>query len=116
VTYIGHGLNSSSVEFVHKFMVQPKFVELEIELVLAVERVLLIPSLNRLNSASRTQGLKDRYFNTSMMFLVCLLVTIRLRYEEWLHEKALLEYTHTCTEREREREREREQHYYRELS
>jgi len=49
VTYIGHrhGLNSSSVELVHKFVVQPKFVELEIELVLAVERVLLIPSLNR---------------------------------------------------------------------
>jgi len=34
------------VELVHKFMVQPKFVELETELVLAVERVLLIPSLN----------------------------------------------------------------------
>jgi len=47
VTYIGHGLNSSSVEFIHKFVVQPKFVELEVELVLAVERVLLIPSLNR---------------------------------------------------------------------
>jgi len=30
----------------HKFMVQPKFVELETELVLAVEWVLLIPSLN----------------------------------------------------------------------
>jgi len=47
VTYLGHGLNSSSVELVHKFVVQPKFVELETELVLAVERVLLIPSLNR---------------------------------------------------------------------
>jgi len=44
VTYIGHGLNPSSVELVHKFVVQPKFVELETEL--AVERVLLIPSLN----------------------------------------------------------------------
>jgi len=34
----------------HKFVVQPKFVELEVELVLAVERVmlsLLIPSWNR---------------------------------------------------------------------
>jgi len=29
-----------------KFLVQPKFVELETELALAVERVLLIPSLN----------------------------------------------------------------------
>jgi len=47
VTYIGHGLNSRSVELVHKFEVQPEFVELDIELVLAVERVLLIPSLNR---------------------------------------------------------------------
>jgi len=46
VTYIGHGLNSSLVELFHKFMVQPIFVELETELVLAVERVLLIPSLN----------------------------------------------------------------------
>jgi len=46
VTYIGHELNSRSVELVHKFVVQPKFVELEVELVLAVERVLLIPSLN----------------------------------------------------------------------
>jgi len=44
--YIGHGLNSSSVELVHKFVVQPKFVELETELVLAVERVQLIPCLN----------------------------------------------------------------------
>jgi len=40
-------VNSSSVELVHKFLVQPKFVELKIELVLAVERILLIPSLNR---------------------------------------------------------------------
>jgi len=47
VTYIGHGLNSSSVEVVNKFGVQHKFVELEVELVLAVERVQLIPSLNR---------------------------------------------------------------------
>jgi len=45
VTYICHRLNSSSVELVHKFAVQPKFVELETELVLAVEQVLLIPSL-----------------------------------------------------------------------
>jgi len=37
---------SSSVELVHKFMVQPKFVELKTELILAVERVLLIPDLN----------------------------------------------------------------------
>jgi len=35
-----------SVELVHKFVVQPKFVELETELVPAVERVLLMPSLN----------------------------------------------------------------------
>jgi len=35
VTYIGHGLNSSSVELVYKFVVQPKFVEIETELVLA---------------------------------------------------------------------------------
>jgi len=46
VIYIGHGLNSSSVELVHKFVVQPKFAELETELVLAVERALLFPSLN----------------------------------------------------------------------
>jgi len=47
VTYIGHGLNSSLVELIYKFMVQPRFVvEIETELVLAVERVLLIPSLN----------------------------------------------------------------------
>jgi len=46
VTCVGHGLNSSSVELVHKFMVQPKLVELKTELVLAVERVLLIPKLN----------------------------------------------------------------------
>jgi len=46
VTYIGHGLNSSSVELVHKFVVKPKFVELETELVLAVERALLTPRLN----------------------------------------------------------------------
>jgi len=45
MTYIDHGLNSSSVELVHKFVVQSKFVELEVELVIA-ERVLLIPSLN----------------------------------------------------------------------
>jgi len=47
VTYIGHVLNPSSVELVHKFVVQTNFVELETELVLAVEPVLLIPSLNR---------------------------------------------------------------------
>jgi len=35
-----------TVELVHKFVMQPKFVELEVELILAVERVLLIPSLN----------------------------------------------------------------------
>jgi len=35
------------MELIHKFVVQPKFVELEVELVLAVERVLLIPGLNR---------------------------------------------------------------------
>jgi len=46
MTYIGHGLNSSSVEIVHKFVVKPKFIELETKVVLAVERVLLIPSLN----------------------------------------------------------------------
>jgi len=39
-------INPSSVELFHKFVVQPKFVKLETELVLAVERVLLIPSLN----------------------------------------------------------------------
>jgi len=39
-----YGLNS--VELVHKLVVQPEFVELEFELVLAVERVLFIPSLN----------------------------------------------------------------------
>jgi len=42
---IGHVLNSSSVEFIRKFVVQPKFAELETELVLAVERVQLISSL-----------------------------------------------------------------------
>jgi len=46
VTYIGHWLKFSSVELVHKFVGQPKFAELETELVLAVERVLLIPNLN----------------------------------------------------------------------
>jgi len=46
VACVGHGLNSGSVELVRKFVVQPKFVELETELVLAVERVLLMPSLN----------------------------------------------------------------------
>jgi len=43
--HIGHGLNSSSVELIRKFVGQPKFVELETELVLAVERVQLIPSV-----------------------------------------------------------------------
>jgi len=55
VTYIGHGthgLNSSSVELVYKFVVQPKFVELETELILAAERVLLIPSLNFVGATS----------------------------------------------------------------
>jgi len=47
MTYIGHGFNSSSVELVDILVVQPKFVELEVELVLSAERVLLIPSLNR---------------------------------------------------------------------
>jgi len=46
VTYIGHGLNSSSVELAHRFVVQSKFIEVETELVPAVERVLLIPSFN----------------------------------------------------------------------
>jgi len=46
MTYIGHGLNSSLIELVHKLVEQPKFVELETELVLEVERVLLIPCLN----------------------------------------------------------------------
>jgi len=46
VTYIGHELNSSSVELVHIFVMQPKFVDLETELIPAVEHVLLIPSLN----------------------------------------------------------------------
>jgi len=44
---IGHGLNSGgSIELVHKFVVQLKFVELETEFILAAELVLLIPSLN----------------------------------------------------------------------
>jgi len=46
VTHIGHGLNSSSVELVHTFAMQPKFIERETELVLTVERVLSITSLN----------------------------------------------------------------------
>jgi len=46
VTYICHGLNSSSVELIHKFVMHLKFVDIETELVLSVERVLLIPSLN----------------------------------------------------------------------
>jgi len=53
VTYIDHGLNSSSVELVHKFVVQPKFVELATELILAVElkfKLLIVQSA--LNSVS----------------------------------------------------------------
>jgi len=38
--------HSSSVELVHKFAILPELVELETELVLAVERVQLIPSSN----------------------------------------------------------------------
>jgi len=45
-SYIGPGLNPSAVQLVHKFAVQPKFVQLVTELVIAAERVLSISSLN----------------------------------------------------------------------